>query len=96
MAIVTRTRVVTPGGWRTLETFWHASAQARFVHPAGVQIKVRYGVGFLGWDSQLQRLDGTTPKTLTVGVTASSARAQMQAKVTSTTELTYTVILSGP
>jgi len=61
MAIIPRIMVVTSGAWRTLQTFWHASAQARFVSPAGVQIKVRYGVGWLGWDSQAQKLDGATP-----------------------------------
>jgi hypothetical protein len=93
--VASKTKVVSPGKWRTLESFWNASATATFFGPADVQIKVRYGVGWFGKDSQKQTLDGVSPKTLTVGG-ASLLRARMQAKATSTTELTYDLILPGP
>ena len=87
--MTTRTVFVTKGGWRTLEVVFGASRSAAFVKPAGAQIKVRYGVGWFGFDRQKQKLDGITAKTLSVGATGSLARARMQMKVVQDTEVTY-------
>ena len=96
MATVTRIKFVTEGGWRTLETFLNASATGVFDKPAGAVIKVRYGVGFLGFDRQKQTLDGRNPRRLEVGSAGSLARARMQIRVDRDTDVTYTVILPGP
>jgi hypothetical protein len=96
MAVVTREVFVTAGGWRTLETFFNASVVGVFRDPAGAQIKVRYGVGFFGFDRQRQTLDGDTDKRLDVGKGGSLARARMQMKVNHDTDVTYRLILPGP
>lgn len=95
MASITKTKVVEAGAWRTLEWFFGSSGHTRYFGPAGVQIKVRYGVGWLGWDSQKQTLDAVSFKTLSVGG-GSLARARMQAKSTESLELTYDLTLPGP
>jgi hypothetical protein len=96
MATVSRTKTVEAGDWRTLEWFFGSSGHARFVGPAGVQIKVRYGVGWFGWDSQKQTLDGASFKTLSVGSGGSYARARMQGKSSQTIQLSYNLTLPGP
>ena len=96
MAVVTKTVFITDGDWRTLETFFNASAIGVFEDPAGAQIKVRYGVGIFGFDRQKQTLDGQTDKRLEVGKGGSLARARMQMKVNQDTEVTYSIILPGP
>ena len=96
MPTVTRTRFVTRGGWRTLETFFGSSATGVFEDPAGARIKVRYGFGFFGFDRQKQTLDGQTAKRLEVGSTASLARARMQVRVERDADITYSLILPGP
>lgn len=88
--MATRTKFVTSGDWRTLEWFWNSTGNAAFIGPKGAVIKVRYGVGFLGWDSQKQTLDGVSTKRLSVGRT-SVAYARMQIKVLSSTNVTYEV-----
>ena len=90
MAIKTRTKHVKSGDWRTLEQFWTATGTAYFVHPAGAKIKVRYGVGLAGWDSQKQTLDGIHNKTLSVGL-ISVSYARMQIKVPASTDVTYQI-----
>ena len=85
---MTKTVAVRAGGWRTLESYWNTSGTAFFRMPAGAQIKVRYGVGFLGVDSMKQRLDGVNTKTLRVGG-GSLAYARMQIKVQTDTNVTY-------
>ena len=85
-----RTKRVEGGKWRTVESFWRATGIASFRAPAGAKIKVRYGVGFLGIDSQEQTLDGLEEKRLTVGG-GSITIARMQVKVSQTTEITYDV-----
>src|SRR3954470_2872712 len=77
-------KFVKAGSWRTLESFWNASAVASFVHPSGAEIKVRYGYSWLGWDAQKKKLDGVNIKQLTVGG-ASVAYARMQIKVSTDT-----------
>jgi len=96
MAVVTNTVFVTSGDWRTLETFFNSSGIGVFEDPAGAQIKVRYGVGWFGFDRQKQTLNGETEKRLDVGKGGSFARARMQIKVNQSTEVTYTLILPGP
>ena len=88
--MATRTKYVKKGKWRTLEWFWKASGTAYFLHPAGARIKVRYGVGIIGWDSQKQKLDGNERKTLSVGA-GSVAYARMQMKVNKSIEVAYDI-----
>ncbi len=89
-----RTRLVTKGDWRTVESFWNATGTAFFRAPTGARIKVRYGVGFLGFNRQTQTLDGASYKKLSLG-SASVTRARMQIKVSQTTEVTYDVYGGG-
>ncbi len=84
-----RTKRVNKGDWRTLEWFFNAGGTLFVSHPVGAEIKVRYGVGWLGYDRQKQRLDGTNKK-LQVGAW-SVTRARMQIKVQTTTDVTYDV-----
>jgi hypothetical protein len=56
MASVTKTKTVQPGDWRTLESGWNVHFFVQFLLPRGAQVKVRYGLGWLGWDSQKQTL----------------------------------------
>ena len=79
-----------------MEWFFGSSGHLRFYGPAGVQIKVRYGIGWLGWDSREQTLDGASFKTLSVGSGGSYGRARMQARTAQTTQLTYDLTLPGP
>lgn len=89
-----RTKHITSGGWRTVEWFWNANGTAFFRAPAGAAIKVRYGVGFLGFDRQKQTLDGSNYKKLSVGM-GSVARARMQIKVSQNVDVTYDVYGGG-
>lgn len=88
------TKLIRKGDWRTVETFWNAKGTAFFRAPAGAKIKVRYGVGFLGFDSQSQTLNGSDYKRLDVG-DGSIAYARMQVKVTQDTEITYAAYGGG-
>ena len=90
-AEVFREKFVRAGDWRTLETFFNASGTAFFLHPRGAQIKVRYGVGFLGFDRQKQTLDGINEKSLSVGGAGTYAQARMQIQVSSDTWVRYVV-----
>jgi hypothetical protein len=87
---VDRIRYVQAGDWRTLETFWNTSATGYFYFPAGAQIKVRYGVGWFGYDSDKQTLDGLSTKVLRVGG-ASVLRARMQMKFGRSLYVNYTI-----
>lgn len=49
---MTRTKHIASGDWRTLEYFFNAPGTAFFQAPAEAEIKVRHGVGFLGFDRQ--------------------------------------------
>lgn len=91
---VERTKYVQSGSWRTLETLWNAAAQGLFRLPAGAQIKVRRGVGWFGWDTQKQTLDGVNTKSLSVGKSLILSRMQM--KVSQSTYVTYTYCPVGP
>ncbi|MBN2091860.1 hypothetical protein JW964_19750 [candidate division KSB1 bacterium] len=88
--MATRTKLVKKGAWRTLEWFWNASGTAYFLLPEGASIKVRYGVGILGWDSQKQKLDGNNRRKLSIGG-SSVAYARMQMKVNKSVEVTYEI-----
>lgn len=96
MATVVRTKLVRKGDWRTLETFINAKATGVFRHPAGARIKIRYGIGFLGFNRQTQTLNGQADKLLEVSKGASVVRARMQMTVLQDAEVTYTVHLPGP
>jgi hypothetical protein len=87
---VVRENFVQSGDWRTLATIWNASALARFVGPAGASVKIRYGVGWFGWDSQKQTLNGFNQKQLSVSKTASVSRARIQIKVPASGWITWT------
>ena len=96
MAAVTKQKLVKAGDWRTLESFWNASADGLFMAPAGAEIKIRYGGGWpFGSDAQRQRLDGVHQKKLSVGK-ASLVYARMQMKVSQDAQVTYTIALPGP
>lgn len=82
---------VTSGDWRTLEWFFNATGTGFFQAPRGAQIKVRYGIGWLGKDSQKQTLDGNSLKRLIVGRGGSLTRARMQIKVQQTTDVAYLI-----
>jgi hypothetical protein len=88
-ASMLKTVHVTSGDWRTLEWFLNAGGTLFISHPIGAEIKVRYGLGWLGKDRQKQRLDGTIKK-LQVGGW-SVTRARMQIKVRSSIDVTYDV-----
>jgi hypothetical protein len=89
-----KTKHITSGEWRTVESFFNASGTAFFRAPSGARIKVRYGVGFLGFDRQTQTLNGSDYKKLTVGL-GSVARARMQIRVSQNTDVTYDVYGGG-
>lgn len=86
-----QTKRIKAGGWRTVEWFWNGSGTAFFILPTGAQIKVRYGVGWLGKDSQKQTLNGTDQKRLYVSSSSSVTRARMQVRVAETADVSYLV-----
>lgn len=96
MATVSRTKSVRKDAWRTLESFFSASAVGVFKDPVGARIKLRFGIGFLGFDRQMRTLDGQTVKRLEIGSASSLARARMQVRVDKDVDVTYTLILPGP
>lgn len=81
---------ITSGDWRTVEWFWNGKGTAFFKAPAGAKIKVRYGLGWFGFDRQEQTLNGVDYKKLDVGL-GSLARARMQMKVSQTVDVTYDI-----
>ena len=89
-----RSKRVASGDWRTLESFWNANGTGFFRAPAGARIKVRYGVGFFGFNRQEQTLNGSDYKKLEVGW-SSVAYARMQMRVSQSTEVTYDVYGGG-
>lgn len=89
-----RRKHISSGNWRTVESFWNAKGTAFFQAPVGAQIKVRYGVGWFGFDSQKQTLDGVAYKKLVVDL-GSLSLARMQIKVSQTTDVTYDVYGDG-
>jgi hemolysin activation/secretion protein len=92
MASVTKTKTVKSGDWRTLESGWNVHFFMHFIQPLGAQVKVRYGIGWFGWDSQKQTLNGQTTVKLEVTEGSSKAYARVQIKVRQTSEVTYTYI----
>jgi len=85
---------ISSGNWRTVESFWNAKGTAFFQAPAGAQIKVRYGIGWFGFDRQKQTLDGVEYKKLVVGL-GSLGRARMQIRVAQTADVTYDLYGDG-
>jgi hypothetical protein len=85
-----RTKTVSPGSWRTLETYWNATTTAFFRLPAGAQIKIRYSGWWFGVDRQKQALDGESVKRLVVSPW-SVFTARIQILVPATATVTYYV-----
>lgn len=84
-----KTRFVEVGAWRTLEWFWGGKGRAVFLGPAGAEIMVRYGNGWvLGKDLQTQTLDGVHARELKVGL-GSLVYARMQMLVRRSSAVTY-------
>jgi hypothetical protein len=79
-------------------TMWGSGVNVRgvFTRPAGMQIKVRYGVGWFGVDRQKQTLDGINPRTLRVGGTTTYFRVRFQVKVQSDSRITWDHLVEGP
>jgi hypothetical protein len=88
MASVRRTKIVRRGDWRTLESGWNASYGCLFRAPAGAQVKLRSGIGWLGSDSQKKTLDGGTDKSIQAG----GFRSRVQMKVLQDAEVSYLYI----
>src|SRR5215213_2832908 len=85
-----RSKFVTAGDWRTLETFWNVTTTAFFQAPAGAEIKIRYSGWWFGVDRQRQTLDGNTIKRLAVSPW-SVFTARIQIRVNQNTNVTYDV-----
>jgi hypothetical protein len=85
-----RTKAVTAGVWRTLETFWNVTTTAFFEDPAGAEIKIRYSGWWFGVDRQRQTLDGVNIKRLVV-TRWSVFVARIQIRVQRNTNVTYAV-----
>lgn len=94
----TRTVHVTAGDWRTVYQVWGSTATRYgvFTQPAGAEIRVRYGVGWLGRSRQRQRLDGINAKYLKHGGATNFLRVRFQVRVQSDTDLSWTLLFEGP
>lgn len=88
MAVVSRSRFVTAGGWRTLESGWNISFGCRFRDPTGAQVRVRYGVGVFGWNEQRHTLNGSSI-TVIVNNLQSTLYAQVQMRVQQSSNVNY-------
>lgn len=76
MALVTK--FVTPGDWRTLESFWNQTATVFFRSPARGRIRIFYGWWIFSIVRQRQDLDGLTIKRLSIGRwSVAAARVQV-------------------
>lgn len=85
-----RTKSVSAGDWRTLETFWNVTTTAFFQAPAGTEIKIRYSGWWFGVDRQHQTLDGHSIKRLAVSPW-SVFTARIQIRVKQNTTVSYDV-----
>ncbi len=94
----TRTVHVTADDWRTVYQVWGSTATRYgvFTRPAGTQIRIRYGVGWLGRSTQQQTLDGVNAKHLKHKGVANYLRVRFQVRVQSDTTLTWTLLHEGP
>ena len=80
-----RTKSVSAGDWRTLETFWNVTTTAFFQAPPGAEIKIRYSGWWFGVDRQRQTLDAQSIKRLAVSPwSVFSARIQIRVKQNTT------------
>ncbi len=91
-----RTKTVSPGDWRTLESSWNVSFTAWFKQPAGAQVKIRYGTSFLGMDGTKVKLDGTTVRELSASGMGSLFYARLQIKVERETTVSYQIAMGSP
>jgi hypothetical protein len=92
---IQKTKHVTAGGWRTLESGWNVKFWMTFFMPKGAQIKVRNGGGWpFGWDSQKQTLDGINVKILKVEG-SSIVYSRVQVYVQHEVDITY-IYYPGP
>ena len=85
-----QTKRIKKSKWRTVASFWNAKGTAFFRAPAYTKIKVRYGVGWFGFDRQKKTLNGTDYKKLSVGI-GTVSRARMQVKVAESVDITYEI-----
>ena len=85
-----RTKSVSAGDWRTLETFWNVTTTAFFQAPPGAEIKIRYSGWWFGVDRQRQTLDGENIKRLVVSPW-SVFTARIQIRVKQNTNVSYDV-----
>ncbi len=85
-----RSKFVTAGDWRTLETFWNVTTTAFFQAPEGAEIKIRYSAWWVGVDRQRQTLDGLSIKRLAVS-RWSVFTARIQIRVKQNSNVTYDV-----
>ena len=85
-----RTKSVSAGDWRTLETFWNVTTTAFFQAPPGAEIKIRYSGWWFGVDRQRQTLDGENIKRLVVSPW-SVFTARIQIRVKQNTNVLYDV-----
>jgi len=85
-----RSKLVTAGDWRTLETFWNVTTTAFFQAAAGAEIKIRYSGWWFGVDRQRQTLDGNNIKRLVVSPW-SIFTARIQMRVKQSTNVSYGV-----
>lgn len=91
-----KTKIITKGGWKTLESFWNASGTGFFFFPLEASIRVRYG-GNSWWNGhtrQQQKLDGQKWKKLAVGM-GSLVYARMQISVVNDSEVLYHIYPGG-
>ena len=85
-----RTKSVSAGDWRTLETFWNVTTTAFFQAPPGAEIKIRYSGWWFGVDRQRQTLDGENIRRLAVSPWSVFA-ARIQIRVKQNTSVSYDV-----
>ena len=84
-----RFKHVKRGDWRTLEVFWNVPPTTCFFKkPSGAEIKLQYGVGIFGKESQKQKLDGINIKKIEIG-RVSVVLARLQIKVKESTDVLY-------
>ena len=89
---------VRAGGWRTVYEVWGSTATRYgvFLRPAGAEIRLRYGVGWLGRSRQRQTLDGVNARTLKHGGATNFLRVRFQVRVRSDTDMNWELLFEGP
>lgn len=92
MAEIVKNKFVRKGDWRTLESGWNSEFGCLFRDPSGAQVKLRKGLGWLGWDSQKKTLNGFD-KSIDV---RGAVYSRVQIKVLQDTEVRYVYKPTGP